>query len=503
VSTRTTAVFALVLFVSPVAADEPKTAKEFFERGAKRLALGAPDRALPDLTEAIKLDPKFAPAYVARANAHRALGKITEAIADLDEAIKIDPNGAAARAERGVLYAERGDLAKALPDLEAAMAIDPKEPAALRARSVLAMRKGDTDAALKDATTAVTAAPRDPGALHHRANIFVARGEWAEALRDLDDAIANGPNFAEAFHARATLRACCPYGKFRDAVGAFKDAKRARELMGEANGFALEALAAASAELGDYAGAARFQKAAGDDPIYTASAGTAADRLATYEARRPYRLDPPLLGTDAKAHVTRGNQFFVRGQFERAIRDYDAAIKLDPKNAKAFYGRGCAHARVDDTIRALLDLTEAIKLDPKDTSAFVDRAIVRVIRGDWEQAIADFDEAIKLDPKHVNALTHRSMIRSTCPEEKLRDAKKAQADAKAACGLTNWAAGYPLEGYAAAFAEAGDFEAAIKWQVQAMTDKPYTAANGPSMRYRLELYQSKKPLRTGTARKLD
>jgi len=503
VSKRTAAVLALVLFVSPARADEPKTAKEFFERATKRLALGAQERALADLDAATKLDPKFAPAFAARGATHRALGRLNEALADLDAAIKLDPKLPAPYSERGALYASRGDLVHAFADLDAALALDPTEPAALRTRSILYMRKGDTDAALKDASAAVRAAPKDPAALHHRSSIFVARGDWAEAMRDLEDAVAAGPNFAPAFLARATVRASCPYGKFRDAVGAFKDAKRARELIGEANGFALEALAAASAELGDYAGAARFQKAAGDDPVYAASTSTAADRLATYEARRPYRLDPPLLGTDAKALVTRGNQFFVRGQFERAIRDYDAAIKLDPKNAKAFYGRGCAHARVDDTIRALLDLTEAIKLDPKDTSAFVDRAIVRVIRGDWEQAVADFDEAIKLDPNHVNALTHRSMIRSTCPEEKLRDAKKAQADAKAACALTNWAAGYPLEGYAAAFAEAGDFEAAIKWQVQAMTDKPYTAANGPSMRYRLELYQSKKPLRTGSARKLD
>lgn len=502
-STRTAAVLALVFFATPAAADEPTTAKEFFARGQTRVALGAPERALADLDAAIRLDPKFAAAFAARGATHRALGKLNEALADLDAAITLDPKLPGPYAERGALYASRGDLVHALADLDAALALDPNQPAALRARSVLFVRKGDTDAALKDATAAVTAAPKDPAALHHRAGILVARGDWAEALRDLDDAVAAGPNFAEAFRARATVRACCPYGKFRDAVGAFKDAKRARELLGDANGFALEALAAASAELGDYAGAARFQKAAGDDPVYAASASTAADRLATYEARRPYRLDPPLLGTDAKAHVTRGNQFFVRGQFERAIRDYDAAIKLDPKNAKAYYGRGCAHARVDDTIRALLDLTEAIKLDPKDTSAFVDRAIVRVIRGDWEQAVADFDEAIKIDPKHVNALTHRAMIRATCPEEKLRDGKKALADAKAACELTNWAAGYPLEGYAAAHAEAGDFEAAVKWQLQALTDKPYTAANGPSMRYRLELYQSKKPLRTGSARKLD
>ncbi len=503
-STRIAAVLVLALFALSAAAQEPKTAKEFFDRGTKRADLGFPDRALADLDAAIKLDPKFAPAFAARGAAHQALGRLNEALADFDAAIKLDPKLPGPYTERGTLYASRGDYVKATADLDEAIKLDPANTTAYRVRGLCRMRTGDTEAALRDAGEAIKLAPKDPAGYNHRAGILAARGDWADALKDLDEAARVGPNFAEGFRARAVVLACCPYAKYRDGVQAFKDAERARELMGAANGFALEALAAATAELGDYASAEKWQKKANDDPLYAAAAGTtAADRLATYTAKRPYRLDPPLLGTDAKAHVTRGTQFFVRGQYDRAIRDYDAAIKLDPKSAKAFYGRGCAHARTEDYIRALLDLTEAIKLDPKDTSSYVDRAIVRVIRGDWEQAVADFDEVIKLDPKHVNALTHRAMIRATCPEDKLRDAKKALADAKEACELTNWKAGYPMEGYAAACAEAGNFEEAMKWQTRVLADKDYVAANGPSVRFRLELYQAKKPLRTGTARKAD
>lgn len=500
---RTAAVLVLVLSAHLAPAQDPKTAQEFFDRGTRRAALGFADRALVDFDEAIKLDPKFAPAFAARGAAHRALGKLNEALADLDAAINLDPKLPAPRLERGLLYVSRDDTAKATADLTEAIKLDPTSAVAHRVRSLCRLLVGDIDAALKDADEAIRLAPKDPVMFYERATIYEARGDWAAALADLSDAIRVGPNFALAFRSRAVILACCPYAKYRDGLQAFKDAERARELMGASSGFALDALAAATAELGDYAGAEKWQKKASEDRVYAAADGHAADKLAAYAAKRPYRIPPPLLGTDAKAYTTRGNQYFVRGQYDRAIRDYDIAIKLDPKSAKAHYGRGCARARTEDYIRALLDLTEAIKLDPKDTSALVDRAIVRVIRADWEQAVADFDAVLKLDPKHVNALTHRAMIRATCPEDKVRDAKKALADAKEACELTNWKAGYPLEGYAAACAEAGDFEAAVKWQAQVLANKEYVAANGPSVRFRLELYQAKKPLRTGTARKAD
>ena len=41
----------------------------------------------------------------------------------------------------------------------------------------------------------------------------------------------------------------------------------------------------------------------------------------------------------ATAHIIRGNAYFSKGDYNGATRDYDAATRLDPKNAIGFYNR--------------------------------------------------------------------------------------------------------------------------------------------------------------------
>ena len=47
----------------------------------------------------------------------------------------------------------------------------------------------------------------------------------------------------------------------------------------------------------------------------------------------------------AIAHNNRGNAFASIGQYELAIQDYTASVKLDPKNAKALNNRGAAYQK--------------------------------------------------------------------------------------------------------------------------------------------------------------
>ena len=49
-----------------------------------------------------------------------------------------------------------------------------------------------------------------------------------------------------------------------------------------------------------------------------------------------------------------------KGDHDRAIADFNAAIRLDSKSAAAYYGRGVAYHRKRDLNNAIADYSEAI-----------------------------------------------------------------------------------------------------------------------------------------------
>jgi hypothetical protein len=73
------------------------------------------------------------------------------------------------------------------------------------------------------------------------------------------------------------------------------------------------------------------------------------------------------------------------------------------------------------------------------------------------------------------------------------------ADATKLCELWKWQPGVHLSVLAAAYAECGDFAAAVTWQTKALEDpwltKPDGAGELAKAKERLKLYESKKPVR--------
>src|SRR5262245_43148789 len=67
--------------------------------------------------------------------------------------------------------------------------------------------------------------------------------------------------------------------------------------------------------------------------------------------------------TDAKGFVERGNAWTDKGEWDKAIKDYTEAIRLDPKSVEAFIGRGFALRARGTLDQALKDFDEAVRLE--------------------------------------------------------------------------------------------------------------------------------------------
>jgi tetratricopeptide (TPR) repeat protein len=118
------------------------------------------------------------------------------------------------------------------------------------------------------------------------------------------------------------------------------------------------------------------------------------------------RLDP----NNAVAFASRGHAYIRKGRYDRAIQDFDEAIRLDPNAAFAFAGRGNAYYSKQQDDRAIQDFDEAIRLDRNDAMAFTNRGSAFHMLGQLDRAIQDFNEAIRLDPNNARAFFNRGVI---------------------------------------------------------------------------------------------
>src|SRR5215470_17566350 len=124
------------------------------------------------------------------------------------------------------------------------------------------------------------------------------------------------------------------------------------------------------------------------------------------------------------AFNSRGNAHLSNRNYDRAIDDYNEAIRLDPKYAIGFYNRGLAHLRKGRLDPAIEDFDAAIRLNPKYTSAFINRALAYQEKAQWDfdayltegvyedRAIRDLDGAIRLDPNNASAFRIRGFVNS-------------------------------------------------------------------------------------------
>jgi tetratricopeptide (TPR) repeat protein len=159
----------------------------------------------------------------------------------------------------------------------------------------------------------------------------------------------------------------------------------------------------------------------------------------------------------ATAYNNRGWSYSEKDDHDRAIADYDEAIRLDPNNALAFVNRGWSYERKGEYDRAIADYDDAIEADPKYSLAYNNRGWIRYLQGDPDRAIADYTAAIRLDPKDPTAYINRcdAYNRKGEPDRAIPDCEAViRLDPKGASGGYN--------GRADAYFRKGQYDRAIQ-----------------------------------------
>ncbi len=95
---------------------------------------------------------------------------------------------------------------------------------------------------------------------------------------------------------------------------------------------------------------------------------------------------------------------------DRSIAGCTRVLKDPKSNKKAvYYNRGKAYVAKGDFDRAIADYNELIRLVHKQPLVFNARGFAYASKGDWDRAIADYNESIRLDPKQALVFVARGL----------------------------------------------------------------------------------------------
>lgn len=185
---------------------------------------------------------------------------------------------------------------------------------------------------------------------------------------------------------------------------------------------------------------------------------------------------------------------------DKAIRLFTKAIESGELSRddliKVYFNRGLAwqNGKGEDD-KAIVDFNKVIELNPRHARAYYNRGCIWSVKGDYAKAIADYSKAIELDPKDASAYNILASLMATCPDGRYRDGKRAVTLAEKALKLEE--SPVTLNVLAAAYAEAGRFQEAIKTQERAITKYKQVGLKTylPEYEQRLSSYKAGKPWR--------
>lgn len=262
---------------------------------------------------------------------------------------------------------------EAAGDHQASAAPDEQsDPDALARRGEASAARHDFEHALADLSKAVELRPDDPEYLYQRALVYRQNGQAALALADLDHVLSLNQDFLRAYMPRAEIRF-----RERNVDGAVADLDAVDRLAPKQDDlrFVLaqryEAMGRFSPAIAQYD--LWIQNHPVDSKIVVAlGARCLASAIQSQDLAGGLSDCNRALSIADKKNPNYGHLFASRAlielrqaNYDKAISDFDAALKTMPKNALALYGRGVVKSKKNKNDAGKADIDAAQSLAPK------------------------------------------------------------------------------------------------------------------------------------------
>ncbi|XP_060149591.1 tetratricopeptide repeat protein 6 [Globicephala melas] len=421
-------------FTKAVKAD-PDFAEGFYQRGLCKVKLHK-DSSILDFNRAITLDPKHYQAYLSRVAYYGLKGRYSKAILSCNEAIQIYPQSVRAYLYRGVLkyynktyklaitdlttainmdknsyiafynralcYTKINELQMALTDYGIVLLLDAGETVMLNAfinRGLIYTELEQFSFALEDFKQAALISKTNVSLCQATAMCYHRNKEFEEAVNFFTWAVKIDPYFLDAYIGRGNSYMECGHDEaVRQAQKDFLKALHFNPVYTKARiclGYNLQAQG-------------KFQKAWNhftiaievDPKSYLAYEGRAVVSLqmgdnfaAIQDINAAIKIN-----TRAEFLTNRGVIHEFMGQQQNAMRDYQAAISLNPTYSLAYFNAGNIYFHHRQFSQAIDYFSKALKFDPENECATMNRAIANTVLKRYEEAKEDFARVVESCP---------------------------------------------------------------------------------------------------------
>jgi tetratricopeptide (TPR) repeat protein len=159
--------------------------------------------------------------------------------------------------------------------------------------------------------------------------------------------------------------------------------------------------------------------------------------------------------TDAKTYYQIGNDYYEKGDYDRAIENYNMAILLNPVFSEAYFNRALSYYQLKNFDKSIADYTKSMEFDPQNPIIYNNRGDAFYRKQDFQSAVKDYDKAITLNPNYLKAFYNRGLSYASIEEY-----EKAVEDFTKVISLkADFAEAYHLRGLA--YEYAGSMTSAI------------------------------------------
>jgi len=292
------------------------------------------------------------------------------------------------------------------------------------------------------------------------ANALMSRADLEGARRHVDDALRIRPDYPDALHTLGILSE--RQGRAEDALAAYRRALE--HSPGHAAAVNLSALLHRSGRLAEALNVAR--RAREHD---TANRDLRNNLAVVLTALRQLDEAAPLLDglvaeapDDAQFRRNLGLVHAAAGRTPQAIEQFERALQLDALDASTRYHLAYALTQVGRMVDGIQQYEQFLKERPDDAQAWAELALPLLKLGRYAEAVRALETSNRLRPGTPAVINRLAWLLATCPWDKVRDGRRAQALMEPLARELGDRSAEALDTLAAVLAETGRFDEAAQ-----------------------------------------